>query len=171
MPRGSVQNDPEKTAAGAQARRLDFSYGPDARIPTRNRYGEVFAGHKRPGRLVVAWILPGTGRASRLGPIAAKRTFRLATERNRARRLMREAFRYLRPEFTAGPWDIVLVARRGMLTASEPDVRRDLRRVFAAEGLLPRPSGARRVSAPPNNLSVPPGTPRGRGTAGDSRDA
>ena len=57
------------------------------------------------------------------------------------------------------------------LTASEPDVRRDLRRVFAAEGLLPRPSDARRASAPPNNLSVPPGTPRGRGTAGDSRDA
>lgn len=155
MALGAERKPEGRTVGGDSSRRSLFTYGSARRILTRTRYEQVFSeGEKVSGRLVVAWILRTGSGESRLGPIAAKRTFRHAVERNRARRLMREAFRRLRPFFCEGAWDLVLVGRRGLLTASSEEVLRDLHRMFAKRSILPGslPAAARG------------GTPTGAGT-------
>ena len=127
------------SAVGAETpRRRAFLFPRSARIASRRRFEELYASDtKRVGRYVVAWHAPSETASHRLGVTAAKRTFRDAHERNRAKRLMREAFRHLRPSFAGGPWDLVLVAKRRILEAKEPEVRADLENVCRAAGLLP----------------------------------
>ena len=74
--------------------------------------------------LVLRWVPNGLGKTC-LGVISAKRTFRLAVERSRARRLMREAFRLERPRLKAG-YDLVLLGRRGLPGLTCQEARRDL---------------------------------------------
>ena len=85
------------SAVGAETpRRRAFLFPRSARIASRRRFEELYASDpKRVGRYVVAWHAPSETASHRLGVTAAKRTFRDAHERNRAKRLMREAFRLL----------------------------------------------------------------------------
>jgi ribonuclease P protein component len=53
------------------------------------------------------------GGPARLGIVVAKKQLPKAVDRNRAKRLLREAFRAAGPALPAG-WDIVLVARRSL---------------------------------------------------------
>lgn len=50
----------------------------------------------------------------RLGLVIAKKHIRLATERNRMKRLIRESFRRLPP--TSNGFDVIVLARKGMDT-------------------------------------------------------
>ncbi len=74
--------------------------------------------------LVLRWVPNGLDKTC-LGVVSAKRTFRLAVARSRARRLMREAFRLERPGLRAG-YDLVLLGRRGLAGLSCQEVRRGL---------------------------------------------
>ncbi len=128
------------TAGTEPSRRRAFLFGRDSRILSRARFEALYAGRaKRAGRHLVAyWDAAPPGVAvHRLGATAAKRTFHDAHERNRAKRLLRESFRLLRPSFEGGPWDLVLVARRSILRAKEPEVRADLSAICRAAGILP----------------------------------
>ena len=60
------------------------------------------------------------GMPARLGIVVAKKQLAKAVDRNRAKRLLREAFRAVGPEVPAG-WDVVLVARRSL--PAQPLVR------------------------------------------------
>ena len=99
------------------------------------REGQSFA-----GRFLVAWVQAGRGRpgepARKLGVIASKRTFRRAVDRNRARRLLREAFRLNRAALTKDV-DVVIVARGKILAVKRPAVETDLRRVMRHLGVMP----------------------------------
>jgi len=57
-----------------------------------------------------------------------------AVQRNRARRLLREAARHLYPHLEPG-WDLVLVARATLNAASEPQVEAALRALLQRSGL------------------------------------
>lgn len=132
------------SAVGAETpRRRAFLFPRSARIASRRRFEELYASDtKRVGRYLVAWHAPSETASHRLGVTAAKRTFHDAWQRNRAKRLLRESFRRLRPSFSGGPWDLVLVAKRRILEAGEPAVRADLEKVCRAAGLLPaEPAG------------------------------
>ena len=50
---------------------------------------------------------------ARLGIVVAKKQLAKAVDRNRAKRLLREAFRAVGPDVPPG-WDVVLVARRSL---------------------------------------------------------
>lgn len=50
---------------------------------------------------------------ARLGIVVAKKQLAKAVDRNRAKRLLREAFRAVGDDLPAG-WDVVLVARRSL---------------------------------------------------------
>ena len=63
---------------------------------------------------MVLRLYRGSESDRRLGVIASKRTFRRAVDRNRAKRLIREAFRLHRSELK-GRTDLVIVARRRIL--------------------------------------------------------
>ena len=56
----------------------------------------------------------------RYGLIAAKRTFKLAVHRNRAKRLLRDWIRH-NERYMCNTLDYIFVARHGILNASRPD--------------------------------------------------
>lgn len=58
-----------------------------------------------------------------------------AVQRNRCRRLIREAYRLLCPSIQ-GSWDIIFVARARTAQGSMQQVRRDMQQHFKALGLL-----------------------------------
>lgn len=58
-----------------------------------------------------------------------------AVQRNRCRRLIREAYRLLSPDVVGG-WDIVFVARARTATASMQQVKKAMKHQFITLGLL-----------------------------------
>ncbi|MBR2838440.1 MAG: ribonuclease P protein component [Kiritimatiellae bacterium] len=64
-----------------------------------SRYRSVFdRGRSIRGRLLVAWHLESPDADRRAGVVVSKKSFHDAVDRNRAKRLMREAFRLLAKE-------------------------------------------------------------------------
>lgn len=83
--------------------------------------------------LFVVWCVRNDLSSSRIG-ITASRKVGGAVQRNRARRLLREAARHLYPHLEPG-WDLVLVARATLNAASEPQVEAALRALLQRSGL------------------------------------
>lgn len=137
MSEAALSGSHSKAAGAEPSRRRAFSFGRTAKIKSSRRFQEVFASpDKRVGRFIVMWSGAGTAESgeSRIGIVASKRTFRHAVERNRAKRLIRESFRLLRPEFRGAPRDFVVVAKRRILDAKSGDVREDMRRIVCSGG-------------------------------------
>jgi ribonuclease P protein component len=67
--------------------------------------------------------------------VAAGRTTGNAVQRNRAKRLLREAMRTLLPSLAHG-WDLILVARPGLASASLEDTRTALTSLLRRAGLF-----------------------------------
>jgi ribonuclease P protein component len=86
------------------------------------------------GCLIVNWTERPAGESSRLGVVTSKKVGP-AVVRNRARRLLREAFRLNRHSFCRSV-DLVLVARRSISTKSRQQVETDLMRALTQAKLL-----------------------------------
>ena len=78
-------------------------------------------------RTLVMWLREGPGASLRLGVVASK-VIGNAPHRARAKRRLREAWRLNRSQFK-GDVDVVLVARRSILTATWQEVNDDLIRL------------------------------------------
>ena len=87
------------------------------------------------GYTLAMWVaaLPDADR--RVGVVVSKRTFRRAVDRNRAKRLLREAFRLTRPKLKEGV-SVILVARANIAEKSCQDVMRDLRKTCRRAKIL-----------------------------------
>jgi ribonuclease P protein component len=92
------------------------------------------SGDTYPGRLIVLGVLPAPDGQTRVGVIAAKRTLRRAVDRNRARRLLREAFRLTKGGISNPMW-VVLIARYRIIDSNVHDVQTDLLRQLRRAGL------------------------------------
>ena len=69
--------------------------------------------------------------------VAAGKALGNAVQRNRAKRLLREAIRPLLPALSKG-CEVVLIARPAMLTASLEDTRLALQTLLLRAGLIPQ---------------------------------
>jgi len=114
---------------------------PDRRLRRHQRvtapadFEETYAqGRSGAARTLVMWLRHGPGASLRLGVVASK-VIGNAVKRNRAKRRLREAWRLNRFRFK-GDVDVILVARRTILTARWEDVNDDLIRLAKRAGLL-----------------------------------
>jgi len=83
---------------------------------------------------MVLWLSKAPDASLRLG-VVSSRVIGKAVQRNRARRRLREAWRLNRFRFR-GDVDVVLVARRSILTAKWEDVTGDLIWLAKRAGIL-----------------------------------
>ena len=86
------------------------------------------------GCLIANWLIRPAGSGSRLGVITSRKVGK-AVDRNRARRLLREAFRLHQYELRQ-PIDLVLVARQSIVGKSFTQVEADFLSVLNRGRLL-----------------------------------
>ncbi len=108
----------ERTQAINSFSLLDFRLPKQSRLRKPGEFRRVYAEGKRfEGRLMTVFIVPSKSEFQRLGITASKKAVGNAVQRNRAKRLLREAFRLSRAELDEleTKFDWVLNARRYLL--------------------------------------------------------
>ena len=104
-------------------------------ICRNNDFRRIYArGKSYVSPLVVVYALKTHTKNVRVGITTSKKVGN-AVQRNRSRRVIREAFRALAPRVRPG-FDLVLVARGKTPYVKSTDVRRQLERQLQAAGLL-----------------------------------
>lgn len=106
-----------------------------SRIAKSAEFRLVYSEGKRfDGRLMTLFLRPTTCKFHRLGVTASKKGIGKAVERNRAKRLLREAFRLSRLELDglSGKYDWVLNARRNLLKVKVEKPWQDFRQLIKA---------------------------------------
>lgn len=86
-------------------------------------------GRRFPGTLFFLRALPNGESAARLGIIAGRKAIARAVDRNRSKRLVREAFRAA--SGTLGAFDVILICRQPVPRGGNGPARRELERLFA----------------------------------------
>jgi ribonuclease P protein component len=109
----------------------------DARLRKPAEFRAVYEGGRRfDGRLVTAFVLANRLEQHRLGITASRKMSRLAVKRNRAKRLLREAFRLTGSDLGGlrDRYDWVFNARRLLIEEKADAVAAELRRIIAQVG-------------------------------------
>lgn len=88
------------------------------------------AAEPRRGRRVVLFLAPGSGDRA----VVAARRVGGAVERNRAKRILREAWRQVSPQVT-GDFDAVLVAREAIRGATTQDLVSEMTELLPREAM------------------------------------
>lgn len=99
------------------------------RFAERGSFGPVLRGaRKLRGRLVVLHAAPARGQDSRLGIALTRRLVPSSLERNRLKRIAREAFR--RHALKGAGFDCVLTLRHRFDAADAPELRAEIQSLF-----------------------------------------
>lgn len=117
-PRGVKAPPGEGTQAPDGSALLDLGFPKEARLAKRAEFLRVYEqGRRIEGRFMTVFILPNERGIQRVGITATKKAIGKAHDRNRAKRLLREAFRLSKAELSGieTQYDWVLNARRSIL--------------------------------------------------------
>ena len=105
------------------------------RLVHTSLFRETYAqGRRWIGRFMVLWLREGEGASLRLGVVSGKKVGP-AVQRNKARRRLREAYRRNRDRFS-GPFDVILIARKGASVAPWNDLVTELLYLAQQAGLM-----------------------------------
>jgi ribonuclease P protein component len=134
-----MSREPDSAHPGVQppethAMASDFGL-PRSRRMVPALYRDTFARERSiPGRFLVLWLRVAPDADRRMGVVTSRRTLPSAVSRNRARRLLREAFRlnraHLQPDV-----DVLLLARGRIEHVKRQDVEDDLRTACRRAGI------------------------------------
>ncbi len=105
-------------ADAVSLQRLNFRLPKENRLRKRGDFQKVYAKGKRiKGRFMTAFFMPSETSFQRIGITASKKAIGNAVKRNRAKRLLREAFRLSKPDLNklVTKFDWVLNARGNLL--------------------------------------------------------
>ncbi len=127
---------PPDGPSGPQATPLRATLHAKQRLRHTARFREAYDQDRRwHGRFMVLFLRQGPGASLRLGVVASRKVGN-AVERARAKRRLREAFRRHRHQLATREEDVVLVARRSILSAPWPHVVAEWLRLAEQAGLL-----------------------------------
>jgi ribonuclease P protein component len=125
-----------------------------ARLLNRAAFDEVFrAGQSAGSNFFRVLVTPAKGDQARLGITVPKRVVKFAHDRNRIKRLLREAFRLSRAQFPA--IDLVILARGSIASADNPSLRQDITRILSRAAALKLQADAGKMPDSPADASKP----------------
>jgi ribonuclease P protein component len=113
---------------------LNFRFPKAERLRKPSEFRRVYTeGRRFDGRLMTVFIRPTDAGVQRLGVTASKKLSTKAHDRNRAKRLLREAFRLNRAELAGleTKFDWVLNARRSLLEVKLGEALDEFRKIVA----------------------------------------
>lgn len=129
---------------------LDFRHPKANRLRKPREFRRVYERGKRfEGRLMTVFITPSESAVQRLGITASKKAIGNAVQRNRAKRLLREAFRLSKAELSELniKFDWVLNARRGLLKVKLEKPLEEFRQIIAKVKIFELNKGEENVKA------------------------
>ncbi|MGB0733995.1 MAG: ribonuclease P protein component [Pontibacterium sp.] len=108
-----------------------FKYPREVRLLTGGEFQHVFdnATLKVPDQHILLLARPSNHDHPRIGFVIAKKNVRLAVQRNRVRRIIRESFRL--NQHNIPPVDIVILARRGLADVESEDLHKLIKRCWS----------------------------------------
>jgi ribonuclease P protein component len=128
---------PEGPGTAGSGGKTGHGLSRDQRLTQSSSFLQTYeAGLCRRGRLMTLWIRKQPDAALKLGVVASRRVGG-AVQRNRAKRLLREAWRLNRHHF-AGGVDVILSARSDIVKVALADVVSELMYLGSKTGLLDR---------------------------------
>lgn len=113
-----------------------FSLKKNQRLVCNNLFKETFSqGKKIVGKYMVLWIREAPDASLRLGLISSKKMHLRANKRNKARRILREAYRKIRP-YLRNNYDVLIISRKSILIAKWKDIFTELLELLLKANLM-----------------------------------